>query len=40
MRMNVKVWAIVGVCAVMPSGLRADAGQRGAQSGASANDPI
>ena len=40
MRMNVKVWAIVGVCAVMPSGLRADAGQRGGQPGASANDPI
>jgi hypothetical protein len=40
MRTNVKVWAIVGVCAVMPSGLRADAGQRGVQPGASANDPI
>ena len=40
MRMNVKVWVIVGVCAVMPSGLRADGRQRGGQPGATANDPI
>ena len=40
MRMNVKVWAIVGVCAVLPSVLRADAGQRGGQPAASVNDPI
>ena len=34
MRMKVMVWAIVGVCAVTASGLRADAGQRGGQPAA------
>jgi hypothetical protein len=37
---NVKVWAIVSVCAGMPLSVHADGGQRGGQPPVEANDPI